>query len=396
MDNKPKVLLVEDTERDRKWLLFILNTAPSEWLAGSGIERFDITIATCVEEARAAIKETRQSGRPFEAILLDMGLPMTPDEVLQLDEQLLCGYQLLCEITENSEAAVFVLTAHPERQNIIRAIQASAVDFFDKADLGTDDGKRDFLVRLVKAVGVTRERVHRRLLAEHAERLAEENAEEVRSLVAQQVTQLADRIAHQIRDITNTLRRRFDFDERRNPEDPLARDLTVIREATDQIVQAVWAKRPDRACEEIKVEDVLNKEVAHAMPCYLHKNVALNTSLEPDLRTKTVEADLRAMIAELILSALEESPKGGRVDLAAARSPGANDIVITVIRGGEAVPEQLMADLTAGRPPGVDLHNRWRNILFLWRLARNLGISMKAEGSGDQNRLTLKIPVIAK
>ena len=109
LDMKKKLLIIEDEKSVAKQLRWGL------------AEEYDITIATCAEEARPFLR----SGS-FPVATLDLGLPPSPNTPQQ-------GFALLQEaVTFEAHPQIIVITGNAEEANAMKAIALGASDFYAK------------------------------------------------------------------------------------------------------------------------------------------------------------------------------------------------------------------------------------------------------------------------
>jgi hypothetical protein len=122
--------------------------------------------------------------------------------------------------------------------------------------------------------------------------------------------------------------------------------------------------------------------------------MTLGVHLQPNLETQTFEPDLRAVIADLVLDVLEDAPERTEVEFAAARSANGQDIVVSAVRSGAPVPDDVMMALQQCVLLPGELRQRWRSLVVLWSLARNIGVRLGVEVWHGRNQISFLIPVI--
>lgn len=397
MRNKPRLLIVEDNGPARERYSRILRTPRENWTQGSGLVGFEVDSVATVQEARKLHETAILAGKPYEVILLDLRLPATLQDLkrgLINDEH---GLNLLKEITSKPSTAVVVLTGHPEKENLIGALRFGASDFLIKP-LTNREAEKMLFIRLAKAVGVTREVAHRELSLNRLARQKELDNREAHLVLSREMIEMAGTITQEIDEVEGILSLRYGLDLQSDADNPISKNLAGIRKTCDEIVSVTEERLSSKQVtllEQIEVERILELEAIRVQPCYLHRDVELVINTDKNLQTKTSESELREMFSELLFGVLDASSEKSIVEISARAAEDGRDILVSASLSGEPVPGEIMETLNKGQPLSEVLRERWRSIVLLWSLSRNVGIRIQIERKDGRNSITLLIPVIS-
>jgi signal transduction histidine kinase len=180
--------------------------------------------------------------------------------------------------------------------------------------------------------------------------------------------EMAAGLAHEVRNQLNSLQIHLGVLEQELAQDApacvsaLARVRRMARSLAsldDVVTDFLHLSRPSRLVREpVDVGLLLAELAAFLSPEFAARGVSLESDVEHGPRT--VEADgpeLRRLVFNLAINALEATPSGGRVRIETARSGDA--LVLTVRDTGAGVPAELAARLfepfVSGRPGGTGL-----------------------------------------
>ena len=181
-----------------------------------------------------------------------------------------------------------------------------------------------------------------RLLGENL-RLERELAEKERLA---SLGRMAATVAHEIKNPLSAIKSIAQvMREDENLHKDYERDLGLIVGETDRLSQSVtqllsFARRESPAAQPLSVDELVRSVVDLFRANAREQGIALNCEikLEAELSGKSVSA-LRDALSNLLLNALQATPAGGRVELAAATADG--DLLISVQDSGAGVPPDL-------------------------------------------------------
>ena len=373
MMSKPSILVVEDQPSLNERFKFILENPPDRVQRDTGVCGFQVDVASNGKEAEKLL-ECRSA--EYEAVLLDMRLPKNDDELRRGQDNEEVGRQLLTKLQSESDIAVVVMTGYPSIDNLLHSVRHGATDFVIKP-MTTREDEALLFVRLVKAVGRTREVRFESLRVEHERRIGAIERRRDRESFAQETSSRMSRISASIESIKQLLSRRFGLHSEQDADDPICRAMQVIKKVANEVHQAGWA---DSTADEslnysvVNIADVLSGSLDRFRPCYGYHEVELRVRCAESLHTATFPDELRQVIDELLFGALQSVSNGSLVDVCSSRSAPPEDVVISVTRQGDAVPERL--DLVA-------------------RIVNNIGGRLEERSTVDGTCVTIRIPVVS-
>ena len=393
--DQPRLLIVEDSDAERERLARIASKPPSSWTERTGVRAFRVDEAANAEEARQLLGRANQQSWAYEVLLLDLSLPATKEDAAAHRENVKHGQSLLREFAQ-PETSVVILTAYPEADNVIQALRGGAADFMKKP-LQTRDDEEELVVRLIQAVGRSREIVGRKLAYERSLRLWNQDRKQARDQLSQAVSGMASQISECVTDMAKELARTYGLNVRTDMQDPICKQLVAIKETADRMVAAAW--KPYGEGDEadfclVDVKPILDEETKRARPSYYRKEVTLEVECGAGLETRTVEQDLRTMIAELALGILDAAAVGSNVAFRAEKNADETDIAVTATYSGAPVSEDVVAQLTSDTARAGELKEHERSLIFVGRLARNIGIRVHVEDQGEMHAVRLVIPIV--
>lgn len=372
MKQKPSVLVVENYRSLKERFKFILENPPEHVQKKTGVCGFRVDAAATAEEAERLLN---QDGADYEAMLLDLKLPKNDDEVQRGLEDEEVGRRLLA-IGRQSGIAVVVITGFPSTENLIFALQRGATDFVIKP-LTTREDEALLFVRMVKAVGQTRETTFERLRLEHERRMQAIESRRQRDSFAQQTSQRMSQISQLAESLGGLLSRRVGIDSLRDADDPVCRVVRDIRRIANEVHEAGWAgaesAEPSKYLP-VSVQSIMRDRLDRIRPCYAYHEVGLDSTCPDPLETSTFPDELRQIIDEVLFETLQLAERGSNVEVHAFESHQPDDIVISVTRHGSAPQE------------GQNL---------LERMLNNIGGRLECQPTSDGTCVSIRIPVIS-
>jgi signal transduction histidine kinase len=212
---------------------------------------------------------------------------------------------------------------------------------------------RDEFARLARAFNEMADRLaaaHRQLVAETEARL--DLARQIRQAEALVVAgRIASEVAHEIGTPLNIISGRAEYVLRElSPDDPRAGHLRTIVGQIDRITGIIAALldvvRPRKAeIQATVVAPVLSSVVELLRPTARRGGLALSLDVVPDVQALADPNQLQQVAINLVMNAIEATPSGGEVVLAAGPAPGpgsAPGVALTVRDSGSGIePEHL-------------------------------------------------------
>jgi CheY-like chemotaxis protein len=314
---KPRILIVEDipllVEDYREYISGIQGPDRDSL----GITEFEIAEAGCVQYAKDELDKAMQHNRPFDLLLLDLGLPSQPDTK---DPGGVENGLAVLKLAQNRRVAkdiVVVSKLLREPENVIQAVRAGAADFVDK-DVPRSTLQAHFEDAVLRSLKRTVSRDSASLLGDR-----------IRSLVPQAEQGLVDEFgrcfSHCIQEIgraedaiRNELRERLGLDAEQDGGDVLVQQLEEIDRSL-QKGRKDWLRQQSLlglsqsmpAEERIALDGILADLEKTFEPCLIVKNTMLKKdSLSEEI--VSFNGDAQAVLSEMILGGLAELPDFGR------------------------------------------------------------------------------------
>lgn len=158
--------------------------------------------------------------------------------------------------------------------------------------------------------------------------------------------QFAAGLAHELRNPLMSMKILVQAAQERGASAELSgRDLSVLDEEIRRLEQLVqgfldFARPPETVRRAISLTEVLPPSVNLVAAQAARRGVAVGCEIDPELPPVAADTgQLRQVILNLLLNALDATPSGGRVDVAAHRQNG--DAVVSVTDTGCGLPEDL-------------------------------------------------------
>jgi DNA-binding NarL/FixJ family response regulator len=407
MNDLPRVLSVENNpvmgERIRARLERLSPAVIAMW----GVKRFQVEWVRTATEAKQLLEWAAERGEPYDALLLDLGLP---DRDPDAEEDPVRGLQVLAKAQKESCAAAVIHTVYTELQFALTAIRAGIADYVLK-DEG-DEPRPEHLDELSHClIRAYRQGLGRRWSALRLEHLK-------RWLVAQSRAQVADRLAGIVSSgigtilakanrLGSSLRERYRLSPETDPDDPLCRTLQELKEAALKTKQRCADERPPVSAgaalfKEVCLEEMLDRVFKRLQPGFGYYGVWPEAPAEEKKTTvHTFEEDIEQILQEMIFGALEASkpePSSFRVERAlkwdVARSEDGLGVSVSLTDQAPALPEDVCLMIEKGVPLEVDAGRGW-GLSLAQRVAHGIGAQITPRATDSGNTVTLYIPVTA-
>ena len=406
MDDKPALLIVDDAAPLRERLAEKLRNPPQEWLAGNPIKGFRVAEAATADEARRLWDEAQTNNRPYDVVVLDWRLPKAREDLAEERISDDNGRDLLKYIRERAQAAIVVHTGYPSTDNMVHIVGYGATELVVKS--GREDPVHTVFAALVRALQRTGEAFNRDLQLRRQLWLKDETRKKVCQTLARLVSEKTSQIVEETRLLVQSLTRRYGLDPQQDAEDPLCKQIGVIEQTAHGLMEAIRQESAGPAdTPQLRLIDVgamLGEEIARVRPSYYFHNVALDAPLLGPLQTRTFERDLRLVVDELLLSALDQfpdtrdaGPDGRIVEVLCRQSDDQKDFVLSVAysahtrREGAGLLTLTERDSQDEQPPTEE-----QGLALVRRIAANMGARLDVDATEEKTVVTLRIPVIAQ
>lgn len=212
--------------------------------------------------------------------------------------------------------------------------------------------------------------------------------------------QLAAGLAHELRNPLTAIRTLVEVARERSPTAQLdGRDLEVVDEELtrlDATLQSFldYARPPKLERREIDLRDVVRRTVQLVSPRADQQAVKLNVTLPAEPLSINADAEqLRQVLLNLLLNALDALGSGGQVAISARKDAAAGDLVLEVADNGPGIPESIRSTLfdpfVSSKPSGTGL-----GLTICRRIVENHGGTITANKALDGGAVfTIRLPL---
>jgi DNA-binding NarL/FixJ family response regulator len=393
-----KLLVIEDHQPQLERLLRIMQQPPAYWGDAAGLPGFEAVGVGSVERAQEEIRHSTQENVPYEAVILDLGLPLTETDAEKEIAHEKHGLALLEELAATGWV-IIVLTVYEDAPNILRALRNGATDFFSKRQFTRKDEEQLFC-RLVHGIGRHREAAFKERQAKRQIWLAEQERCRDYDKTTKTIGNGVGRIQDSLERLSDQMLHRYALDPHRDAEDPICAEIRTIGQEAHRLQQSVWSQYPgeeDQELEDVDVTKILAEEIADYRPCYFRRNVPLTWQSPPSGGgpcTNTLPGRLRMLIDEMIFGPLFLSPGPQGVRLACQQRGNGDDIDISATSDTQPIPDDIVAAWQNDQYDRAGMDSPWQGLMFLKRLARNTGYGCDLESNAEATTITLHIPAL--
>ncbi len=403
---RPRILIVEDEEGTLERLKWILSKPPREWIKDTNCEGFEVDTATTFEEACFCLEKWKTEKIPYEAVLLDLCLPTTKIEVLGHKESEDNGRVLVEKIKKNmSEVSIVIITNYPTIVNLIHCIKHGVTDFLIKPIYKEPEAEKILFMRLIKAVGATREKRFLFLMSERLLRISNKQIKQLYNRISRYLTEQSYQVSLMINEISSTLMQRYGLDMQYDKQDTICKALNSIKEIVNQMESEIWQesnnKQQEVVLQHIDITNLINYFTSSIFSTFLYHDINLTLNIEKDLKTKSVLTDINEIVQELILGSLssiieKSEPKKNIIHISAcyAKNNAGRDIEVSSICDAAPIRDEVLQSLQNGDIPQIELFNFERTLIYIWWIARNIGIRVNAGIHEEKAFIKIHIPVI--
>lgn len=307
---QPRVLIVEDDLPQLRGIKTDLEKISEGRRGELGIDKFVCTLAQTVEGAEALFP--RADEEPYDLLLLDLGLPENAEELEREGEGASYsperGQKLLERVRQDGVAKeVVVISVWKVFEEAARAFRSGAVDFIGKPFT------RDVLQTKVLECW-------KRLLGKESARLLGEAR--ISELVpyaekglayhfSNCFSKLVQGVAHNAEDIEGYMHERYGLDRRKDSQDLFFQLLGQHKDSISK-AKSEWEALQSsllslsESYREETVDALLRDVRQSLLPCFIVKNMALESSGEGAATVLTFEDDVRAVLKEIVAGAVTE------------------------------------------------------------------------------------------
>jgi CheY-like chemotaxis protein len=302
---KLRTLVVEDDRYQAEAVNHVLHEISEDQMKGADIDGFEITLVNCASEARKRLEQAEFDKKPFDLLLLDLGLPENPGE----NEKPEMGVEIL-RLVKAKEAArgIIVISVFKDLEHFVRL---GADDF-----IGKPYGQEELQLRTLKVWGLVKERHRRKIVNEimkaSLSKLALYADKGISYRFGSCFSRFIQSVRHETEEMRSELFKQFNLKPDDDLPEPLAQQLATaedaIKKARDEwkAIQAPF-KIPDYAPGSVVVEDAASNMAEEMRPCM---NIRLETTADQETRILSFRDayhdNAPMIIRELVINGLTE------------------------------------------------------------------------------------------
>lgn len=300
-----RIMVVEDEQPQADLIKYLLQNISDDYKEQAGIDGVEITLANCASKARQLLEQARADQKPYDLLLLDLGLPENPLE----NEKPELGVDIL-RVAKDKEAArgIIVISVFDELERYVRL---GASDF-----IGKPYDKEELPVRVLNAWVQVKEMRWQRMVNDIMKESLRELAPYADKGISYQLSSCFSRLTQSVRrgteEMRNGLFKHLNLGPVDTLPDPLEQRLTAMEE-TIRKGREEWKEiqEPFKIADESPHGVIVEQEVArHAeklRPCV---NIRLKTPPERETRILSFRDKFRdnaeVVIREILAGGLSE------------------------------------------------------------------------------------------
>lgn len=378
----PRLLCVEDVPDQVQHLVRRFTKPRPNEVEMYGLEGFAVDTALTAAEARARLAEATHSMRPYDVVLLDLGLPREAGDTFDP----LVGLELLDALKKEfafGAGAVVVHSSYQQVQYFVQLLRAGAADFVSKLDdLGTVFAAVVGTYRKSIEKDKNRWNERRRLDAERW-LLAQASFFTI-DRMARETTAAVARIQARIRGMPVAATAGCDTE--------ISTLLAGLDAGLEDITLALARARlmpggSNNRVEALAMSDAAVQAVSSLREDFYLRRVVTRLDVVDQANLRTFAPDLQLLLTECLLAALETANPGQVVAIQLTSHPGPRVAVSDVSPLSEGDARRI------DREEAIWPHHGriWR-LAFIRQLARSLGGDMQLQSTTTGCRLEIQLP----
>lgn len=393
MKTDPRLLVIEDHRLSRQDLVEAFSD-PRNFDDYADINRFDVQAAGDGGSATQLLTEAIRTYRPYDVVLLDIGLP--PDTDQGTCERTEVGLQLLKELHDKFKWAagrVVILSINTRIPNFIEYLRAGAADFVAKPFK-----TKEAVPSVVLAFRKARDRHQIEWMERRAEQQMTWSLLQAQTSLADDLTVIVSDgigdVLRGLRVVERILRERFQIDVDRDETDPLCRELQEVRKAamytTDKCTKTrTLVGSGVEQTADFNLNDSVDEVIDWVRPGLAWRRVAVRRTSEGEQRLRTLPNHWKAVVTEVVSNGLEASPSSGVIEV---KTGGTEMCQVQVVDQGEPITDDVRDRINNGERVGQDEGRGW-GLSLAQRAARNIACRLTCKTSTEgRNTITLAIP----
>lgn len=301
-----RILVVEDEQPQADLVKHLLQNVSGDYKKQAGIDEVEVTLADCASKARQLLKQTKIDQRPYDMLLLDLGLPEYP---LGNEEPELGMDILRLAKEEEATRGIIVISVFDELERYVRL---GASDF-----IGKPYDEEELPIRVFNTWVRIKEMHWQRMLNDIMKDSLRELAPYADKGISYQFGSCFSHLTQSVRRENEEMRDELFKQLNLSPTDalpePLAQRLIAVEEAIRKAIEA-WKEiqEPFKIADEssphgVIVEQEVARQAEKLRPCV---NIRLDTPAERETRILSFRDKFRdnaeVVIREILVGGLSE------------------------------------------------------------------------------------------
>lgn len=383
---KSSILIVEDKSLTLEDLKETFSNPSMEFMERYGRFNFEVETAMSSEEAAEKLNNAASNGRPYDVLLLDLGLPRKLLD--RVDDDPNEGLKILKGLSPRTCSSVVIASVHGDKPWVLIELLRERI-VYDFVSKPWDENNENLFMTVVKSLLHVRKMQWLQLARQRAEQwLVVQSREEM----ADNLQQILSRGLAEINDQVKALRESCDYSHREDPIAGIEETVSLISQQWIEARKKRDIQQPELS--EVDLAEIVKKSLIKFWPGveYRRLNVHLR---EKEFYIKTFEAEFLPLLDEIVFSAIEASED--RQPLHIHIDKGENNLTarVTVIDQGEPIDNAICKRIARGEIMSIET-KRAHGLCLAQRIAHNLagGINVIPASNGTGNTITLDLPLV--
>lgn len=391
------VLCIEDDPNYQEIVADALQGKAGALLDDLGVGPVELVFADTSSEGERLLREADRELKPYDVLLLDLGLPYAAGEAADPSE----GKRLLGLVQSELKQAcncVVVQTDYTGFEHVRDVIRKGVADYLDKpfepsdvraAVAGASRRSQDSLA--LKWSELQRQQRQKWILSQACYRVAD-------SLMSTVSTAMAA-VQDQCGAVQQTIQEEFRYDFVRDHDEPICRQVIGLSEAANNVTKQCSDHRPQVHGQSDEVESIALSETVAAILRELgagirHKRLRVNFSSDVGPVVCSYRRDVEAIIREVAFGAIDSAPFGSQLEIQLVRDSDIRGAVLKIVDDGQPLTE--LPKCSDAQPeffplPGRGVPEREWALSLVCRAVEGIGSGMIVDHQQDRNSVVLEL-----
>lgn len=388
-----RLLIVEDEEDDRENLLELFSSPEQKYVDAYGFNAFDCDVAVTGSDAEELLKRAVQTMRPYDVLILDLGLPPTAGA----RENKKVGIQILKSLDERACAAVVVESVHTGIHTFIDLLRARTAEFIPKPW-----ESEEMFRTVVQALKIGRERQKNRyeqLVKDHEQwRLLQSRAQladRMGRVVSDGVGKILDEVDH----LTDLMYNRYQLDVQRDSKDPVCEAIQRLGKSARSTSKRFAEARQEvsqfsESLEMVCLEDAIATVVKSLWDGLVYRRMKFHGPSDGMHKVRTFRRDVLTVLEEVLFKAIEASKEGDELRCEVHEDVKHRTMGVSITDQTEPMNESYVKNMFENRSLIPEDGRMW-GLSMAQGVAGNIGGRIEVRGTEQGNTVTFSIPVTA-